>query len=124
MADNKQYITQKQEKGALLISEDVIATIITHAASEVDGIVCLTSRSGSELGDIISKKNRGRGIRVTVGQNDEVTIDCNIIVAYGNSVVSVSSALQNAVIGAVDSMTGIKINTVNVNVCGIVRKQG
>ena len=39
MAENKQYITHAQENGSVMISEDVIATIVANAVSEVEGIV-------------------------------------------------------------------------------------
>ena len=32
MADNKRYITQVQENGNVMISEDVVTTIVAHAA--------------------------------------------------------------------------------------------
>ena len=38
MAENKQYITQIQEGGTIMISEDVIATIVAHALAEVEGV--------------------------------------------------------------------------------------
>ena len=41
MADNKQYVLQEREKGNVMISEDVIATIAAHAVSEVEGIAGL-----------------------------------------------------------------------------------
>ena len=37
MADNRQYITQMQEQGAVMISEDVITTIVAHTIEEVEG---------------------------------------------------------------------------------------
>ena len=37
MAEYKQYITQIQENGSVMISEDVVATIVAHALSEVEG---------------------------------------------------------------------------------------
>ena len=39
MAENKQYITQIQENGSVMISEEVISTIVAHAVAEVEGIV-------------------------------------------------------------------------------------
>ena len=43
MAENKQYITQVQENGTVLISEDVIMTIVAHAVEEVEGVVGLNA---------------------------------------------------------------------------------
>ena len=37
MAEYKQYISQAEENGNVLISEDVVAAIAEHAVSEVEG---------------------------------------------------------------------------------------
>ena len=121
MAENKQYITQMQDNGAVLISEDVIMTIVAHAVEEVEGVVGLNIKPGADIVDLIGKKNWGKGLKVTIGAEDALTVDCNINVAYGNSVVSVANAVQNSVTNALESMAGVKISAVNVNVCGIVR---
>ena len=115
MAEYKQYITQAQENGTVMISEDVIATIVEHALTEVDGVV----KGGS---DVIGKKSWGKGIRIAIAEDNTLTIGCNIIVGYGESVVNVAKAVQEAITMAVESVTGVKVTDVNVNVCGIVRK--
>ena len=48
--------------------------------------------------------------------------DVEQVKIYGQSVVTVASAIQEAVSSAVESMTGIKVVEVNVNVCGIARQ--
>lgn len=119
MAENKQYITQVQENGTVMISEDVIATIVSHTISEVEGIVGLSTKPGADIADMIGKKNWGRGLKITIGDNDELYIDCNVIVAYGQSVVTVAKNVQESLTAALESMTGVKVAAVNVNVCGI-----
>lgn len=122
MADNKQYITQKQENGTVMISEDVIVTIVTNAVSEVDGIVGLNIKPGSDIVDKIGKKNWGKGIKINIGEDDALSIDCNVNIGYGQSVVNVAKAVQDSVTAAIESTTGIKVQSVNVNVCGIIRQ--
>lgn len=122
MADNRQYITQTQESGAVLISEDVVATIVSQAVSEVEGVVGMSTKPGADIADLLGKKNWGKGIRISIGQENVLSIDCNVVLAYGQSVVAVASAVQSSVTGAVESMTGVKVAAVNVNVCGIVRQ--
>ena len=122
MAENKQYITQNQENGSVMISEDVIATIVTHAVADVEGIIGLDIKPGSDIAELIGKKNWGKGVKITISEEDELSIDCNVTVAYGHSVVDVAKAAQDAICGAVESMTGAAIKAVNVNVCGIVRQ--
>lgn len=122
MADNKQYITQVQDNGTVMISEEVITTIVAQSVSEVEGVVSMSVKPGADIVELLGKKNWGKGIRVTIGQEDELHIDCNVVLAYGQSVVTVAAAVQNAVTGAVESMTGVKVAAVNVNVCGIIRQ--
>lgn len=116
MADNKQYITQNQESGSVMISEDVISTIVIQSVAEVEGVVGL----GSKSGEVLAKKNQNKGLRITITPSDALKIECNVIIAYGQSVVAVAKAVQEAIGGAIDSMTGIAVESVNVNVCGIV----
>ena len=75
MAENKQYIAQEQELGTVLISEDVIATIITNAVSEVEGIVGLSTKPGADIADVIGKKNWGKGIKITIDQDNAISVD-------------------------------------------------
>lgn len=122
MADNKQYVTQQQELGTVQISEDVIATIIANAINEVEGVVGLSAKPGSDIADMIGKKNWGKGMKITIGQDNDLSIDCNVNVGYGQSVVSVAKAVQQAVTNALESTANLKVATVNVNVCGIIRQ--
>ncbi len=122
MADNKTYITQVQDNGTVMISEHVIATIVDHAVNDVEGIVGLSTKPGADIAEMIGKKNWGKGLKITIGENDEIYIDCNVVVAYGQSVVAVANAVQLAVTNALESMTGVKVASVNVNVCGIAQQ--
>ena len=122
MAENKQYVTQVRENGSVLISEDVITTIVIHAIEEVEGVVGLNVKPGADIVEMIGKKNWGKGLKITIGEEDAITVDCNITVAYGQSVVSVAGAVQSSVTNALESMAAVKIAAINVNVCGIVRQ--
>ena len=122
MAENKTYIVQEQENGAVMISEDVIAAIADHTINEVEGVVGLNTKPGADIAEKIGKKSWGKGLKITISENDTLFIDCNIIVAYGQSVVTVAKAVQEAVTGALESTTGVKVASVNVNVCGIAQQ--
>ena len=122
MADNKQYITQEYDNGSVLISEDVVATIALHAISEVEGFAGLTAKYNADFAELLNAKNWGKGIRVYISEKNDVVVECNVIVAYGCVVHSVAEAMQEAVLTAVSSVTGIQLEAVNINICGIVRK--
>ena len=121
MAEYKQYITQIQENGNVMISEDVIAVIVAHALAEVDGIGSLGSKPGIVVEDFAAKKNWSKSLKILIAEDNSVTIDCSLMIKYGYSVVDVSEAVQQAVTANVESTAGVKVTEVNVNVCGIVR---
>lgn len=121
MAENKQYITQEQENGSVMISEDVIVSIVNLAVSEVEGIAGLTSKPGADIVDMIGVKGWGKGLKVSINEDETICVDCNVNIKYGQSVVDVAKNAQDAIISALESMTGIKTSAVNVNVCGIVK---
>ena len=121
MAEYKQYITQIQEGGNVMISEDVIATIVEHTMTEVEGVDSFSTKPGADIADLIGK-NWGKGMKIQIAEDNSVTISCNIAVKYGHSVVEVAKNIQTVLTNAVESMAGVKVSSVNVNVCGIVRK--
>ena len=115
MAEAKQYITHAQTGGNVLISEDVVSTIVENTLTEVDGVV----KGGAE---VVGKKSWGKGVRIQIVEDNALPIGCNIIVRYGESVIQVAKAVQEAITSAVESVTGVTVRDVDVNVCGIIRK--
>ena len=122
MAENKQYITQIQENGNVMISEDVVAAIVAHALAEVDGIGSMGSKPGIVIADFAAKKNWSKSLKILIAEDNTVSIDCSIMIAYGHSVVEVAEQVQAAVVSAVQSTASVKKVIVNVNVCGIMRQ--
>ena len=120
MAEFKQYITQVQQNGNVMISEDVVATIVEHALFEVEGVDSLSTKPGADIADLIGK-NWGKGMKILIAEDNTLTISCNVVITYGNSVIEVAKNAQTAIAAAVENAAGVKVNEVNVNVCGIAR---
>ena len=120
MAEYKQYITQIQDGGNVMISEDVITTIVEHTLTDVEGVDSLSTKPGADIADLIGK-NWGKGMKIHIGENNELTISCNVQIVYGNSVIEVAKSAQTAVSAAVENAAGVKVKEVNINICGIVR---
>ena len=112
MAENKQYITQIQENGSVMISDQVLVNIISHAVGEVEDVV-LSAKPG---------KNWGKGIKVVIGEDDKVEVKVYIDVTYNHSVTAAALAVQDSIRVALESMTGVVVSAVNVDVVGIVRQ--
>ena len=60
MAENKEYITQQENTGSILISEDVVASIATAAALETEGVSAMLSAAGGDLKP--SRKMSAKGV--------------------------------------------------------------
>ena len=112
MAENKRYITQVQENGNVMISEDVVSTIVAHAAQEVEGVEGLHAR----------KSWGGKNMRIQIAEHNSLSIECNLIVKYGYSVIDVAKNAQAAVISAVESVTGVQVTQIDMNVCRIAKQ--
>jgi uncharacterized alkaline shock family protein YloU len=116
MADN--YITSKDEKGNVSISEDVIAVMVAAALAEVEGVAGLSNTVGSELADFLGKKSISKGIKISFEDDERVIIDVLIMVRFGSNITNVAHKVQQEVASAVESMTGLKV-VVNVHVSGV-----
>lgn len=118
MSENKEYVSHVLENGSIHISEEVIATITSNAILDAEGVYGLNGNISGELGKI-TKKNSGKSVRILISEDDEISIDCYIVVLYGYSVVEVAKTVQEAVTSTVESTTGRKVRNVNVNISGI-----
>lgn len=71
------------------------------------------------ISEVLSgKKNLAKGIKVDKNEN-KVKIDVNIIVEYGTRIPDVAFEIQNRVKKAVENMTGLGVEEVNVHVQGV-----
>ena len=84
----------------------------------MEGVAGLNAPAGVDLAELLGKKNLTKGVKIQiVGQT--VIIDLYINIKYGYKIPEVAGKLQNAVISAVESMTGLTVESVNVHVTGI-----
>lgn len=103
----------------LTISEDVIGIIAGLAAAEVEGVSGMTLGFVDGINQILgSNKKYSKGVKVELDGND-VVIDLFVIVKYGVKIPDVAFSIQNSVKGSVETMTGLKVKAVNINVQGV-----
>lgn len=104
----------------LNISEDVIGIIAGLAASEVEGIAGMTLGFVDGINQILgSSKKYSRGVKIEL-DGKKVTVDIFVNVKYGVRIPDVAWAAQTAVKNAVETMTGLEVAAVNINVQGII----
>ncbi len=112
-------INKSEDNGNVSISEEVVATIAGLAAADVEGVAGLTSRLASDIKGIVNKKTIGKGIQVIINETS-VVVDIFINVKFGYKFIDVAQKVQKAVETSVESMTGLEVETVNVNIVGVI----
>lgn len=116
MSENRDYISRADELGNIHIAEEVLAAVAAAAATEVAGV---SAMSASFSADILGKKGQAKGVRLQVEDN-KVTVELAILMTYGHKIPEVGKAVQENVKTTVESITGLEIAAVNVNVAGVV----
>ena len=119
MSEAKEYLVQPVDKGTVNISEEVVAAIAAIAISEVEGVYGLSSSFTADLAEMLGRKNLAKGVKLSI-VDEVVTVECFVIIDYGSEIPTVAANIQDAVVTAVESMTGLKVAAVNVDICGIV----
>lgn len=104
--------------GTVKIANEVVAIIAGLAATEVEGVAGMSGGITGGISDILGMKNLSKGVKVEVGEK-ECAIDIFIIVEYGSRISEVALRVQENVKEAVETMTGLNVIEVNVNVQGV-----
>jgi len=99
--------------GKITFAPDVIATIATLAANEVEGIEGMSGTMVEGITGMLNKKSLTKGIKVELNENN-VTLDLNVVVKYGYRIHEVSSNLQRTIRNTIQNMTGLNVPAVNV----------
>ena len=119
MAEDRKVIKiDEGELGVIQIADEVVAIIAGLAATEVEGVSSVAGNITNELVAKLGMKNLAKGVKVELLDNS-VVIVVAINVAFGTSVPEVSRKVQEKIISAVETMTGLTVAEVNVKIAGI-----
>lgn len=106
------------EHGTVKIADDVVAIIAGIAATEVEGVAGMSGGITGGITEMLGMKNLSKGVKVEVG-DQEAAIDLYIIVEYGSNISELGKKVQENVKSTLETMTGLNIIEVNVNILGV-----
>lgn len=118
MAEIKSTEPQQNEVGNVSFANDVLAIIAGLAASEIEGVAGMSGGLAGGIAEMLGRKNLAKGIKISINEK-LITVDINMIVTYGFKLHEVSRKVQANVIKAIETMTGLGVDKVNINVLGI-----
>ncbi len=104
--------------GFVQIADDVVAVIAGIAATEVEGVASMAGNITKELISKLGMKNLSKGVKVNM-EDGVATVDVAINIEYGYNIPTVCELVQDKVKVAIENMTGLKVDNVNVTIAGV-----
>jgi len=112
--------------GEIRINHTVIASIVRFAALDVAGVVAVPSGLADHLGgigEIFSKKDSDRGVRVQENTAGQYEIEIRLIMAYGTELAKTAQNVQLAIRNQIHAMTGKEVGKVDIVIDGVKPKE-
>ena len=121
--DRKGYKIREDNLGEIQIADEVVAIIAGLATTEVEGVSSMAGNITNELVSRLGAKNLSKGVRISMEDN-KVSVDVAINIAYGYGIPEVSEKDQEKVKSAIENMTGLTVEHVNVRIAEVDMKAG
>jgi uncharacterized alkaline shock family protein YloU len=108
--------------GSIRVADEVVKIIAGLAATEVPGVAGMSGGVVGGITEMLGRKNLSKGVKVEVGEK-EAAVDMFVIVDFGSRIPDVAARIQEGVKKAIESMTGLTVVEVNVNIQGVTFSQ-
>ena len=88
------------------------------AATEVEGVNKMYGNITNEIVSKLGMKKLSKGVKILINQ-DIVDVDLKLVLDYGVNIAKVSEEVQDRVKSAIETMTGLNVEEVNIRIAGI-----
>ncbi len=115
------YVTTTDEEefgGSVNIAEDVVAAIVGLAATEVEGVAYMSGNVTNEIIGKLGIKNLSKGVVIGI-EEGRVSAEVSLVMRYGYGIPKTAKAVQDKIKSAVENMTGLAVERVNVHIVGV-----
>ena len=101
------------------LAPGVVETIVSIAASDVDGIASVGSYATSGLRSILQARPSTAGIVVDTDDEGKANIEIHVEVFYGYVLPDLAANLRHAIAEALNHQVGLSVNSIDIYVDGI-----
>ena len=102
-------------KGSVTIDSEAIAAISGYVASMSYGVVGMAYRSKTDsVASLLKKENFTKGIKVSVSDDNKISVDIHIIIEYGVNINVIGKSIIKSVKYQIGHMTGLEVEHINV----------
>lgn len=106
--------------GIITIDPEVIAKYAGSVAVECFGIVGMAAVSMKDgLVKLLKKESLTKGIQVGISDENKITLNFHVVVAYGVSISAVTDNLISNVKYKVEEFTGMSVDKINIYIEGV-----
>lgn len=106
--------------GIITIDPEVIAKYAGSVAVECFGIVGMAAVNMKDgLVKLLKKESLTKGIQVGISDENKITLNFHVIVAYGVSISAVTDNLISNVKYKVEEFTGMSVDKINIYIEGV-----
>ena len=106
--------------GIITIDPEVIAKYAGSVAVECFGIVGMAAVSMKDgLVKLLKKESLTKGIQVGISDENKITLNFHVVVAYGVSISAVTDNLISSVKYKVEEFTGMSVDKINIYIEGV-----
>ena len=115
---NNDNIAPGSGVGEIQIANEVVASIAGISASEVEGVDSMAGSFTNGIAGKLGVKSWTKGVKVEV-TDDTTSLDLAINMKYGYNIPKTCALVQEKVAQAVNFMTGLRVEHVNVRIAGV-----
>ena len=115
MADNINITISDEHDDSIKIAEEVIKCIAAFAATDIEGVAGMAGNATNELIARLGGKTLEKGVRMSM-DGEEVRLALSVVLKYGCNIPEVSARIQDKVRLSIESMTGLAVASVDVNI--------
>jgi uncharacterized alkaline shock family protein YloU len=114
-------VSVQNELGFIRISKDVFTLLTGEAATNCFGVKGMTVRSVTDgLVHLLKRESMGKGVRVTLNEDDTVSIELHIAVDEGVNIPVLCGSIMSEVRYKLTKATGVEVRNVDVFVDSII----
>lgn len=107
--------------GQIELTDEVIATVVGGAATEIFGVVGMASKNAikDNFQALLGKENFSKGVVVKTTEAGAIAVDVYTVLSYGTKISEVSKNIQERVKFSLENQLGITTDTVNIYIQNI-----
>ena len=119
------YSGSESIKGDRSMTQGFVAQYAAEAALKIDGVVSLVPSFAVALKEKAGVVHEGKGVRVVFDETDDSSVSVTVypVIEFGKIIPEVAWNVQEKIKADVEKFTGLKVDSVDVYVCGVVESK-